>query len=123
MRMNNQTAGAPVAGGAKSGPVAPSPLGASSWNVPNAITMTRLVLALVLFALMSAGSSFLGIPAAIVFLLAATTDALDGYIARKYNLITVLGRILDPFADKIIICGAFIFLLPLPDSGVNAWMV
>jgi CDP-diacylglycerol--glycerol-3-phosphate 3-phosphatidyltransferase len=66
-----------------------------------------------------------------VFLLAAATDFLDGYIARKYGLVTTLGRIMDPFADKIIICGAFVFLLGKSDpspitglsSGVTAWMV
>jgi CDP-diacylglycerol--glycerol-3-phosphate 3-phosphatidyltransferase len=57
-----------------------------------------------------------------VLILAASTDWLDGYLARKYNLVTVLGRILDPFVDKIIICGTFIFLVAVPNSGVQAWM-
>ncbi len=92
-----------------------------SLNVPNFITLTRLVLAVVLFAMISLGSSW--IAATIMFVVAATTDALDGYIARKYGLVTTLGRILDPFADKIIICGAFLFLVAKqPESGVNAWM-
>ena len=51
-----------------------------------------------------------------------TTDALDGYIARKYGLITTLGRIMDPFVDKIIVCGAFLFLVAERNSGINAWM-
>lgn len=92
-----------------------------SLNVPNFITLARLVLAIVLFAMISLGSSW--IAAAIMFVVAAATDALDGYIARKYGLVTTLGRILDPFADKIIICGAFLFLVAKqPESGVNAWM-
>lgn len=92
-----------------------------SLNVPNLITLTRLVLAVVLFAMISLGSSW--IAATIMFVIAAATDALDGYIARKYGLVTTLGRILDPFADKIIICGAFLFLVAKqPESGVNAWM-
>lgn len=92
-----------------------------SLNVPNLITLTRLVLAVVLFAMISLGSSW--IAATIMFVVAAATDALDGYIARKYGLVTTLGRILDPFADKIIICGAFLFLVAKqPQSGVNAWM-
>lgn len=92
-----------------------------SLNVPNFITLTRLVLAVVLFAMISLGSSW--IAATILFVVAAATDALDGYIARKYGLVTTLGRILDPFADKIIICGAFLFLVAKqPESGVNAWM-
>lgn len=91
-----------------------------SLNLPNLITVSRLILALVLFAMISFGSSW--IAAAVMFTLAATTDAVDGYIARKYGLVTTLGRILDPFADKIIICGAFLFLVAKPGSGINAWM-
>ena len=63
--------------------------------------------------------------AAASFLFAAATDFLDGWVARRYGLVTTLGRILDPFVDKIIICGSFVFLLGLgvERSGVNAWMV
>ena len=57
-----------------------------------------------------------------MFVVAAGTDWLDGYWARKYGQVTNLGRILDPFVDKIIICGTFIFLAAVPDSGVQAWM-
>ncbi len=92
-----------------------------SLNVPNFITLARVVLAVVLFAMMSLGTSW--IAATVMFSIAAATDMLDGYIARKYGLVTALGRILDPFADKIIICGAFLFLVAKqPESGVNAWM-
>lgn len=91
-----------------------------SLNLPNFITLMRLILALVLFAMISYGSSW--IAAAIMFVVAAATDALDGFIARRYGLVTTLGRILDPFADKIIICGAFLFLVAKPESGVTAWM-
>jgi len=89
-------------------------------NVPNLITVSRLLLAIVLFVLISVEGFW--ITSAILFLLAASTDAIDGYIARKYGLVTVLGRIMDPFVDKIIVGGAFIFLAALPASGVNAWM-
>lgn len=95
-----------------------------SLNLPNLITVSRLVLAVVLFALIAPGQPALAIPAAILFLIAAGTDAIDGYIARRYGLVTTVGRILDPFADKIIVCGTFIFLLEQhPHSGVSAWMV
>jgi CDP-diacylglycerol--glycerol-3-phosphate 3-phosphatidyltransferase len=57
-----------------------------------------------------------------VFIVAASTDWLDGYFARKWGMVTNLGRILDPFVDKIIICGTFIFLSAVPTSGVAAWM-
>ena len=94
-------------------------------NAPNLITISRLVLSVVLFALISLWQGAgCGIAAAILFSIAVFTDALDGYLARKYNLITQLGRILDPFADKVIVLGTFIFLLErAPASGVNAAMV
>lgn len=93
-----------------------------SLNLPNLITFSRLVLAVILFVIIDFEG--LWITAAVIFVVAAATDALDGYIARRYGLVTTLGRILDPFADKIIICGAFVFLLEEKmDSGVNAWMV
>lgn len=91
-----------------------------SLNVPNFITLSRLALAVVLFAMISCGTSWIW--AAVVFVVAAATDALDGFIARRYGLVTTLGRILDPFADKIIICGSFLFLVAQPHSGINAWM-
>ena len=94
-------------------------------NAPNIITISRLVLSVVLFALISLwkGESC-GITAAILFAIAVFTDAVDGYLARKYNLITQLGRILDPFADKVIVLGTFIMLLErAPASGVNGAMV
>jgi CDP-diacylglycerol---glycerol-3-phosphate 3-phosphatidyltransferase len=58
-----------------------------------------------------------------LFVFAVLTDVLDGWIARKYQLITQLGRIMDPFVDKFITSGVFLFLLPYPESGVNPWMV
>ena len=91
----------------------------SVWNLPNAITVSRLVLALVLFAMIDAGEMW--VASAIVFIVAASTDFLDGYLARKYGQVTVLGRVLDPFVDKIIVCGSFVFLAAVPDSGICAW--
>jgi CDP-diacylglycerol--glycerol-3-phosphate 3-phosphatidyltransferase len=98
-----------------------APLTRGALNIPNLITISRLLLAVLLFFLIDADGYWK--LATVVFLLAAATDFLDGYIARKYGLVTTLGRIMDPFADKIIICGAFVFLLGQPLSGVTAWMV
>ncbi|MBM83403.1 MAG: CDP-diacylglycerol--glycerol-3-phosphate 3-phosphatidyltransferase [Planctomycetaceae bacterium] len=91
-------------------------------NLPNLITTSRLGLAIVVFILIDIDDR-LWITAASIFVFAAATDALDGYIARKYGMVTTLGRILDPFVDKIIVCGSFVFLLEKPESGVSAWMV
>ncbi len=98
----------------------PAPLDRRSLNVPNSLTLSRFLLAIVLFALID-WDGWWRLSAA-VFIVAASTDFLDGYYARKYGQVTVLGRILDPFVDKIIICGSFIFLLEHPQSGVTAWM-
>lgn len=88
-------------------------------NLPNQITMARLILSIVLFILIPLGYYQASI---LVFVVAAGTDWLDGYIARKYNLVTKLGRILDPFVDKFLICGVFIYLAAIADSGIAAWM-
>jgi CDP-diacylglycerol--glycerol-3-phosphate 3-phosphatidyltransferase len=92
---------------------------ATIWNVPNQLTVARLLLSLVLFVQLALG---IYAYAVLVFLLAAGTDAADGYWARRYGQITQLGRILDPFADKFFICGAFIFLAAVPLSGITATM-
>lgn len=106
-----------------------NPFNRDALNLPNLITVSRLVLAVVLFVLIYMDGYW--ITSAVVFVIAAGTDFLDGWIARKYKQVTAVGRILDPFADKIIIIGAFIFLLNKEtihegktiESGVNAWMV
>jgi len=89
------------------------------FNVPNQLTSARLVVAVALFVFLSwqyYGTSL------VLFVIAASTDWIDGYWARKYGQVTVLGRILDPFADKIVICGTFIFLAAVPQSEIQAWM-
>jgi CDP-diacylglycerol--glycerol-3-phosphate 3-phosphatidyltransferase len=111
-------------------------------NLPNLITGSRLVLALALFILLSlvaagrepAEASELATWAAgherlllnvclAIFLTAAVSDFLDGYLARRWNLQTDFGRIVDPFADKVIVCGTFVLLVPLKGSQVAPWMV
>ncbi|MFN0054029.1 MAG: CDP-diacylglycerol--glycerol-3-phosphate 3-phosphatidyltransferase [Planctomycetales bacterium] len=92
----------------------------SPLNVPNVITFSRLLLAILLFWLIDRGNHW--VAASVVFIVAAATDALDGYIARRYGLVTVVGRILDPFVDKVIIGGAFVFLAVQSHSGVTPWM-
>lgn len=98
----------------------PPPLDRRSLNLPNLITLSRLVLSIVLFVLIDVNGWWR--TATVVFIVAAATDFLDGYLARRYGQVTTLGRILDPFVDKIIICGAFLFLLPYHDSGITGWM-
>ena len=77
------------------------------FNVPNQLTAVRLALSVVLFVLLPLEFYLAGL---VVFVIAASTDWVDGYYARKYGQVTTLGRILDPFVDKIIVCGSFIYL-------------
>jgi CDP-diacylglycerol--glycerol-3-phosphate 3-phosphatidyltransferase len=88
-------------------------------NLPNQITLARLVLAVLVFVLIPWGQYWLAL---VLFLLAAATDWLDGYWARRTGQVTKLGRVLDPFVDKFLICGAFIYLAAEPRSGIAAWM-
>ena len=100
--------------------VAPGP---RFWNVPNSLTMGRLALTLVLFGAIAANRY--GVALAI-FAVAALTDALDGYFARLLNQSTVIGRQLDPLVDKVLVAGAYIFLLPItadPGTGLAPWIV
>jgi CDP-diacylglycerol--glycerol-3-phosphate 3-phosphatidyltransferase len=92
---------------------------AQFFNVPNQLTTLRLVLSIVLFFFI-AYEYYL--TSTILFMIAAGTDWIDGYWARKYGQVTPLGRILDPFVDKIIICGTFIFLAAVPGSQILPWM-
>ena len=89
------------------------------WNVPNCLTTVRFVLALAVIPLID---WHWYLSATIVFLIAVSTDWMDGYYARRYGQVTKLGRIFDPFVDKIIICGAFIALVAIENSGVAPWM-
>lgn len=82
----------------------------SSFNIPNAITVARGVLAIAVFALMSFPSAAAMWTASALFALTAGTDWLDGFLARRWNQITVFGRIADPLVDKILVCGTYIYL-------------
>ena len=112
-------------------------------HVPNLITILRLLLTVVFFIILNINDvdsfsrqMWLGF---IVFIVATLTDILDGYLARKWKVESAFGRIVDPFVDKILICGAFIFFssnhfLAVPAklnlfpkdqfvTGVEPWMV
>lgn len=95
------------------------PVSTNSLNLPNAITFSRLVLSFVVLTLIDFTDAW--ITCTLIFIFAVATDFLDGYLARKWNQITVLGRIMDPFVDKVIIGGTLIFLTAHPESGVCAW--
>lgn len=103
--------------------VTPLPVLASAWNLPNILTFTRILLVPVLVVVLLTkfdGREFVGLA---LFLLAALTDLLDGFIARRTKQVTRLGQLLDPAADKILVCGAFISLVELDPAVTPAWMV
>jgi phosphatidylglycerophosphate synthase len=112
-------------------------------NLPNAITVMRLVLAGAFFAALNAyrypdeNVAWANVAVAL-FVVAAITDALDGYLARRWEVISLFGRLMDPFCDKVLVIGAFIYLAGprflVPEwvdegrfltmaTGVYPWMV
>jgi CDP-diacylglycerol--glycerol-3-phosphate 3-phosphatidyltransferase len=90
------------------------------FNLPNQLTAARLVLGIFLFVLIEHNQWVWSI---VVFALAAFTDWLDGYVARRQGLTSTLGRNLDPLVDKVVICGAYIFLMKHEQAGLSPWMV
>ncbi|OYP29001.1 CDP-diacylglycerol--glycerol-3-phosphate 3-phosphatidyltransferase [Rhodopirellula sp. MGV] len=95
------------------------PVARSIYNVPNLLTSIRFGLAIAVMTLIPLEHYF---SAMVVFLIAASTDWMDGYWARKYGQVTKFGRIFDPFVDKIIICGSFIALVGSTGSPIASWM-
>ena len=90
-------------------------------NLPNLLTLARVAAVPVVLILLLSDSRSSGIWAAAVFGMAATTDFIDGWLARKWGIVTVLGKFLDPLADKLIVMVALIMLIPL--DRVPAWAV
>ena len=90
-------------------------------NLPNMLTLARIAAIPVVVILLLSDSRSSGIWAAAIFGIAAATDFIDGWLARKWGVVTVLGKFLDPLADKLIVMAALIMLIPL--DRVPAWAV
>ena len=88
-------------------------------NLPNAITLSRLVLTGVFVAAVGFPGTRGFAVALVTFSVAAATDWLDGYLARKLGQVTPLGKLLDPLADKILVCAAFVFFSAQPVGGYH----
>jgi len=85
-------------------------------NVPNVLSTLRILILPVLGWLMQTGH---GITACLVLTLAGITDVLDGWYARTFKQETVIGKLLDPVADKVLVCFAVVFLLARPEGPLN----
>ncbi len=92
-----------------------------TFNLPNTITLLRIGIVPFLFILLLDPGEFWSLILAILFVIASITDVFDGYFARKYNLITTMGKFLDPIADKLIINTAMIVMIPI--GRIPAWIV
>ncbi|OEH94139.1 CDP-diacylglycerol--glycerol-3-phosphate 3-phosphatidyltransferase [Bacillus solimangrovi] len=102
-------------------------------NLPNKITLSRIILIPILMIFMlaplplgtvSIGNELLPVShiiGALLFIIAALTDWIDGYLARKYELVTTMGKFLDPLADKLLVSAALISLVEIGFAA--AWMV
>jgi CDP-diacylglycerol--glycerol-3-phosphate 3-phosphatidyltransferase len=89
------------------------------WTVPNLLSLARLVLAIVLFVVLERGAAA---AATLLFVIAASTDWVDGWWARRFNQVSRLGRIFDPLVDKLIVCGCYILLAARDGSAIAPWM-
>ena len=91
-------------------------------NLPNQLTVARLILTFVFVALLSLEDlSWSKTAALFAFAIAAITDFLDGYFARKHNMVTNFGKLMDPLADKVLMCAGFVLLTML--ELIPAWIV
>src|SRR3954447_12874202 len=108
------------------------PIGRPSlvWTAPNVLTGIRIAIIPVIVWLLNDPGRVAGFVAALLFFLACLTDYYDGYLARKYGIVTTLGKFLDPLADKLIVASALIMLAAMPcgsaapcDPRVPAWLV
>ncbi len=89
-------------------------------NLPNTITLLRIAVVPVLFFLLTAPGPTGSLVIATLFILAALTDLLDGYLARKYQIVTAMGKLLDPIADKLIVNTAMILMIPI--GRIPTWI-
>ena len=90
-------------------------------NLPNCITMLRISFIPVLFLLLLSPGQTMSLVLAFLFIAVSFTDLLDGYVARKYKIVTTMGKFLDPIADKLVINTAMILMIPI--GRIPAWVV
>jgi CDP-diacylglycerol---glycerol-3-phosphate 3-phosphatidyltransferase len=89
------------------------------WNIPNGLSMSRIPLAVALFVAISHEAWDIGLG---LFLIAVWTDWADGWWARKFGPLSMIGRSLDPLTDKVLLGGAFIYFIPVDEVSITPWM-
>jgi CDP-diacylglycerol---glycerol-3-phosphate 3-phosphatidyltransferase len=99
----------------------PSVLVQEFWNLPNMLTLGRIALIPLFVWFTHDADPLYSMLAAIVFAVASITDIVDGYLARKWNLITVVGKFMDPLADKLLAMAALVMMVRL--GRITAWVV
>lgn len=99
----------------------PSVLLQEFWNLPNMLTLGRIFIIPLFVWLLYDGDPWYSVLAGSVFTLAAITDVVDGFLARRWNMITVTGKLLDPLADKLIVAAALVMMVRL--GRFPAWAV
>jgi CDP-diacylglycerol--glycerol-3-phosphate 3-phosphatidyltransferase len=97
------------------------PMNNSMKNIPNHLTLSRFWMTAIMMLCMSIDFRYANIIALIIFVLASITDALDGYLARNFFGVTSFGKLMDPLADKVLVCAAFIGFIE--QGSLSAWMV
>lgn len=90
-------------------------------SLPNHLTVSRFWMTAIMMLCMSIDFPYAQIIALIIFVVASITDALDGYLARNFFGVTSFGKLMDPLADKVLVCAAFIGFVEL--ESLRAWMV
>jgi CDP-diacylglycerol--glycerol-3-phosphate 3-phosphatidyltransferase len=91
------------------------------FNLPNILTLARIAIVPVFVIFLFFDSRDAGLWAAALFSIAALTDALDGWLARRWDVETSFGKFLDPLADKLIVMSALVMMIPM--GRVPAWAV
>ena len=89
-------------------------------NLPNLLTLSRLVLAAVMMAFLTLEFPYARTLALLVFITAAITDYFDGYLARRHYGVTAFGQLMDPLTDKVLVCAAFVSFVEM--RLVPAWI-
>ena len=90
-------------------------------NIPNTLTLIRVVMIPIFIIILSLSHSYIGhVVAAVIFAIASITDYLDGFLARKWKVVSNFGKFADPMADKLLVMSAFIMMIEL--KMVPAWI-